>query len=127
MGALLGNYNDLAKALVRKRADLSKVDDDGNSALHHAAGHCPSGTVRLLLKYRADVKLHNNVGDTAVHAAGRMGNPDFEGVVRTLMEARANLGTSNKDGQTIYDLMVKMGKKQKAEFVLKAAGPGDDE
>ena len=64
--AVLQGYLDIAKYLIRRRADVSAASRDGTTALHIAALLCDFESVELLLKSRASTSKKNRRGQTPI-------------------------------------------------------------
>ena len=78
---------------------INTRNDDGATALHVAAHSGSAPTVRLLLAREADIEAHDHVFDASPLAWATVGsgeqpasapNPDWEAVVRTLLDAGAS-------------------------------------
>ncbi len=53
--------DDVARWMVEKGADISAIDNDGETPLHARAGHC-QGKIGFLLDLGADVNSCDNKG-----------------------------------------------------------------
>lgn len=63
------NHAEMLSWLLEEGTDIDAVDDSGNSALQLAAQTGSAECVRLLLDARANVRLGNTYGDTAMSSA----------------------------------------------------------
>lgn len=64
------------RLLVRSGSRLHLKDNDGNSALHFAAGLGDADLCQILLEVGAQVDEHNQVGDTPLSVAARKGSTE---------------------------------------------------
>ena len=56
--------NDIAKALIDAKANLTLKNNDGSTALHAAAFFCRVEIVQMLIDAKADKSVRNNFGAT---------------------------------------------------------------
>ena len=61
--------DEIVGYLLTHQVDLSKVNKDGNSALHIAAFKGNYNSVHRLIKLGASVNCENNMGDTPFYTA----------------------------------------------------------
>lgn len=71
----------IVAALISRGVDLTTRDDDGNTALHVAAGK--ADIVRRLLEAGSDIDVTGAAGTTALHCAARTAH---EETVRVLIQ-----------------------------------------
>ena len=69
--------------------------------------------VKLSLRYRADPKMKNSCGQTALHAAASAGQPD---IIRTLMEHRANPNMPDANGDVPLVNALESGCRESEDF-----------
>lgn len=62
-------YTQAALALIENGANVRSIDDEGQTALHHASEKGLIGIVSLLLEKRADVNVRDHVGRTPLQYA----------------------------------------------------------
>ncbi|XP_067669994.1 histone-lysine N-methyltransferase EHMT2-like [Haliotis asinina] len=75
MRAARWRHRDMVELLVSRGADVSLVDDDGNSILHYACMGGDRTTVEFVLSLDAvDVNARNSIGETAADLARRWGH-----------------------------------------------------
>ena len=82
-----------------EEVDIGARDDDGWTALMHAARGGHQGTVKVLLEHGANVHSENNEGGTALHVAAEYGRSE---VVRLLLEAGADYEALDALGRTPF-------------------------
>ena len=93
------------EALLKQGADLTMVDENGNSALMIACVHNHS-KIALQLIDKADVNIQNEDGNTALLLACRQG---LEDVVSKLIEKGAKVDAVNDDGDSALILACRNG------------------
>jgi len=103
-------HGSLAKVTeLAPKADVQSIEvGSGRTALHKAAFWGHDHLMDLLLntlKVNTDVQDYN--GDTALHDAARFGHA---GVVKHLVDARANTQAKNREGQTPLDVAIEYAK-----------------
>lgn len=67
--ACLSGEEDVVTALVMAEADLEEPDENGDRAVHYAAGCKQSRILELLLNSGVDIGACNIFGETALHVA----------------------------------------------------------
>ncbi|XP_077560807.1 uncharacterized protein LOC144175627 isoform X4 [Haemaphysalis longicornis] len=67
--ACLSGEEDVVSALVMAEADLEEPDENGDRAVHYAAGCKQSRILELLLNSGVDIGACNIFGETALHVA----------------------------------------------------------
>lgn len=92
----------LIKEYIDRGADITAVDEHGNSALINAVLHESVASSMLLMRNRELVNLPNNDGDTPLHIAAREGC--FE-IAYALMNMGADTGIANNSGETAADII----------------------
>ena len=103
-------YGDMAKVnvLLAKKADVQARDNDGWTALHHAAlggdgpmspglGSSHSQVMQTLIAAGADVNAKTKNGDTTLTMAAAKGQADW---VRVLIRSEADINAKNSIGET---------------------------
>lgn len=113
-------FEDLAKLLIEKGADIECRDNKGYTPLLTASvcGHLP--IVELLLDANADATVKNNDGKTCLIRAGRFG---FTEVVRRLLEVdavRETINTTDNQGATALDISCTYGRTDVVALLLDA-------
>lgn len=103
MGAVRAGRSDLARLLLRHRADPNGQDVKGVSALHIAAFDGNLDLMRLLFAARANVDVHDRHGQTPVFFV------PSRGVCRLLLEKRASISLLNRNGQSALHLAGRAG------------------
>ncbi|MBW5392801.1 ankyrin repeat domain-containing protein, partial [Brachyspira pilosicoli] len=67
------NQFEAAKILLENNADISITDEDGDTALMHAANNGNTNIINMLLENGADINYTNDYGMTALmYAANSM-------------------------------------------------------
>lgn len=92
-------------------------ESSGDTALLWALRERPGALVALLFSRGADLKVKNNRGDTALHAAA---NTDAD-TVRMLVEKGVDYNAVNKEGKTALILAVDTGNKDVVVTLLSIA------
>lgn len=94
---------DLAgvKAFLANRADVSSLDAEQMTPLHHAALNGHTGIIRLLLEHKADIEARDAYGYTPLLSAVRNNHLP---AVRELVEAGADTHATELEHLTAYDI-----------------------
>ena len=101
--AIAGNLADLKRALGAS-ADTNAKDENGATALHHAAGNGHKEAAELLIAKGADMAAKDNrSGSTPLHWAAYRGR---EKVVEVLIAKGAEVNAKAENGNTPLDLAV---------------------
>ncbi|KAK8719995.1 hypothetical protein OTU49_013641, partial [Cherax quadricarinatus] len=87
----------VVKTLLDHHADVSAVDNNGQTPLHYAAELQNARVTKMLLARHADVQATDNEGLTPLHYAAWFGKKD---VVTVLLEHGADLTARDNLGQT---------------------------
>lgn len=85
--------DDVARWLIEKGADISAIDNYGETPLHDRAGHW-QGKIGILLELGADVNSSDNKGNTPLHRAAAVGNIQ---TARILLEHGARVDATNNN------------------------------
>ncbi|XP_071094679.1 putative ankyrin repeat protein RF_0381 [Haliotis cracherodii] len=113
--ALLGNTK-VFKLLVRKGADVTKVDDYKENILHRS---CKKGNLEIvryvLTQNMVDINSKQGEGMTAVLLAAQSGTRD---VFDLLTEEGADLSVVNTDGENVLHLACREGNEDIVKYVL---------
>ncbi|KAM4033616.1 caskin-2 isoform 2-T4 [Anomaloglossus baeobatrachus] len=98
-----------------KRLNINYQDNDGFSALHHAALSGNSELLLLLLETQAAVDIKDGNGMRPLHYAAWQGQPE---PVRLLLRAAASVNTASNDGQIPLHLAAQYGHYEVSETLL---------
>ena len=97
-------YNDILKLFLDNGA-LSSINTannyTGNTPLLIACNNNSLDTVKLLIKYGANINLQNNNGETALMSTSKSNN---ELMVNYLLYNGADINVTNHDGETALDI-----------------------
>ena len=121
LGASGSGDPDLMRLLLDHGADTDVRSNDGDTALHLAAGSGKLGAARfLVLELNADVNARNSEGSTPLHLASQgwiEGTPE---IVQLLLEHGAAVQARNNRGETAYEVAwsEKGERKQEIEELL---------
>jgi ankyrin repeat protein len=94
-----GRY-EVVDYLCSQGADLTVVDKNGDSLLHHACRETTGG-LSVLLRYRVDLNVQNREGRTPLHQATCSHNYDG---IKLLLQAGADRTIRDAEGMTALDL-----------------------
>ena len=86
-----------ARWLIQHGASINQRDDNGNTALHHAAANGQISIAQWLLQYGASIKETNFQGLTALHAAANNGQLPM---VQWLLQNGSAIKECDKHGRT---------------------------
>ncbi|KIE04361.1 hypothetical protein NF27_II00010, partial [Candidatus Jidaibacter acanthamoeba] len=92
------HYDKIISLLINYNADINKVNNYGNSALHEAVT-IEVRVVERLIHYRAKVNISNNIKQTPLHILAGRGDSDKK-TAKTLIRAGANIDAVDKEGYT---------------------------
>jgi cytohesin len=107
---------ELAERLLGRGASLDgRADEEGRTPLHRAAEEGNPKLVRLLLKYKADVRAVDQACRTPLHAAAVSGDPD---VLRLLLARGAPLNAVDRGGMTALHIAANRGLAEAVRVLL---------
>uniref|UniRef100_A0A8C2K553 Caskin-2 n=1 Tax=Cyprinus carpio TaxID=7962 RepID=A0A8C2K553_CYPCA len=98
-----------------KRLNVNYQDQDGFSALHHAALTGTTDLLSLLLEAQATVDIKDSNGMRPLHYAAWQGKADS---VLTLLRAGASVNGASQDGQIPLHLAAQYGHYEVSEMLL---------
>jgi uncharacterized protein len=98
------NQKEAVEKLLNRGADVSLIDNDGDTALHGAAEMGNVEIARMLLAKSANVNAKNKVGGTPLMWAAVYGHDE---VVRELLKQGADPSLKDEDGITALQWAVK--------------------
>ncbi|CAN0018063.1 unnamed protein product [Lampetra planeri] len=98
-----------------KRPNINHQDEDGFSALHHAALNGNTEIMNLLLEAQAHVDMKDNKGLRPLHYAAWQGKVE---PLRILLKAGSSVNLQSGDGQIPLHLSVQNGHYQVSELLL---------
>jgi len=96
--------------VLREQVDLRKKNENGETALHRAAGHGHGDVVVLLLGRMegADVATKDRLGKTALHWAAWRGDADVVTLLLGRMKG-ADVAAKDKNGETALHCAAERG------------------
>ena len=101
-----GKIEELRKALARGTNPNKKLDTNGNTALHAAAGFGHLGVVALLLEQPGiDWNQTCNIGSTAFHFAASQGHQEI--LTHLLASPKTDTNVEDQDGNTPIMILLK--------------------
>uniref|UniRef100_UPI00358E9C10 caskin-2-like isoform X2 n=1 Tax=Myxine glutinosa TaxID=7769 RepID=UPI00358E9C10 len=98
-----------------KRLNVNYQDEDGFSALHHAALSGNVEVICLLLEAQANVDIKDNAGLRPLHYAAWQGKAD---PLRLLLRSGSSVNLQSADGQIPLHLAAQNGHFQASEILL---------
>ncbi len=113
MMASLGGYEDLAKTLIDKGADVNKT---GWAPLHYAATKGHISIMKLLLENHAYIDAESPNKSTPLMMAAMYGT--FESV-KLLVEEGADVGLKNEQGLTALDFAKRANRSDAETYLAK--------
>ena len=87
--------NEIAKLLIKNKADLNIQGEDGNTPLHVATYFNNNKIAELLINSGADLNIQDGKGNTTLHYAIESKNTEM---AKLLIEKGADLNIQNSDG-----------------------------
>ncbi|RYP08418.1 hypothetical protein DL764_001906 [Monosporascus ibericus] len=113
--AAKNGYEDAARVLLDRGADVAAKDVEGGTPLYVAAFNGHEAVARLLLDRGADVRAQKKDGLTPLQAATSNG---YEAVTSMLLDNGADVGAQKKDGLTPLHAAVFNGHEAVARLLL---------
>lgn len=95
------DWNEIAKLMIARGADVNACMEDGFSSLHLAASLDNTGIVKILINAGADINAQNSGGDTPLHTAALNNSVKSFAL---LLEAGAKSNIKNCNGETVYTI-----------------------
>ena len=86
-----GFFPDLIKLLYEKGAKVNAINKNGDTALIIAAGSGHEETVKMLVKYKADISIKNCKGKTAFDAATEKGYASIAAFLKNQALLKVNI------------------------------------
>lgn len=105
MDAAQDNHSKIIITLLSNRARINEFDEDGNTALNHAALHKNHAALKALLHYKANTHIANNKGHTALQIA--IHNNDIESV--KILVAKGAMPADRDSQRSLADLAIDFG------------------
>src|SRR6188474_1995297 len=105
------------RTLVKQRAELTRAEADGTTALHWAVRADDIELVRMLLTAGADVSAATREGITPLALAAINGSV---GMTETLLKAGAKPNVALPEGETIVMTAARTGQPEVIKLLLKA-------
>lgn len=117
--AEVGDVELLAAALDAEPAGARLVDEDGRTALHIAALHGASDSLKYLLQREVDVNMRDAHGETALHLAADAGHLCS---LLLLLDAGASQEQQNAAGRTALGKARAAGENAACELLMEHSG-----
>lgn len=105
--------------LLNRGADINERDEQGNTALYHAANRGYTELARLLAERGANIDTRNKAGDTPIMGAVLGYSSSRDAVIRLLASKGANIDIKNNAGETLLSLALKRSAPSTLETVRK--------
>jgi ankyrin repeat protein len=105
----------MVKSLLEKGADINAKDNDGWTALQHAAKRGDVEIVRLLLENGADANARSNDGGTSLMSAAKR---DYIEIMKLLLEKGADINAKIENTGTALDFAAWAGQTNAIVFLL---------
>ena len=99
-------------------ANVNHSDEQGNTALHYAAGKGREAMARLLLLHGANKEAKDSEGNTPLHKAVYFGYDDR--VARLLLDHGADVDATNAVGRTPLHVATDVGRERIVQMLLDA-------
>ncbi|XP_067658955.1 E3 ubiquitin-protein ligase MIB2-like isoform X2 [Haliotis asinina] len=97
MAAMREHERIVEKIILKNRQVINAAKEDGWTALHLAAFNDNTDVIKVLIKYKADLRATTGLRQTPLHLACQKANFD---PVRTLVDNGAEVNAQDKDGDT---------------------------
>ncbi|RFN44923.1 tetratricopeptide repeat domain-containing protein [Fusarium flagelliforme] len=101
--------------LLQRGADVGLEDENGETALSHAARSGYHATVKLLLLHGADINSKDDNGETALSHAARNG---YDATVKLLLSYGADVNSKDRSGETALSYAARNSHKVIAKLLL---------
>ncbi|MBS1259437.1 MAG: hypothetical protein MAG551_02507 [Candidatus Scalindua arabica] len=119
--AAINGDTDTVKSVLAEGGDvnINIKDENGNTALMHAAAGSKVDIAKILIDAGANVNAKNRKRDTALIIAAWHGQVNM---VEALINAGADVSVKNKDGNTALKIAAEINDQKKITSLLVEAG-----
>lgn len=115
--AARAGQDELVRELLKRGADIDRVNDDGFNALGAAAFAARRSTVRLLLLAGADPQRQGASGQTALHLAAMGGQLN---VMEELLRLKVDIEGLNRQRESALDVAANAGQQEAMSLLIDA-------
>ncbi|TVY76036.1 Ankyrin-3 [Lachnellula suecica] len=111
----------LAIELLLSKSNVNAIDNDGATALHHAAKHGEEGAVPFLLEKGADLEILDKAKRSVLHYAAQNGST---AILESLVREDTDLEAADEDGETALYIAAYYSRSDAVRLLLdKGASP----
>jgi len=115
--AARAGQDELLRELLKRGADIDRVNDEGFNALGAAAFAGRRSTVRLLLLAGADLQCQGASGQTALHLAAMSGQLN---VIEEFLRLKVDIEALNRQRESALDVAANAGQQEAMSLLIDA-------
>jgi hypothetical protein len=120
--AVMSGQRGLVSFFLKYGIDVNTIDKYGRTALHLTSYHGNNELTRFLIENGAEINLRDLSGDTPLHINVRKNFPPDIAIIKTLIDAGADLQIRDANGLSVLEKAVDYNHTGLSKFLIKNYG-----